>query len=65
VIIAFIAAIFGFTGILHWTAFIAQLVCVVCLGVGGLSFLFCLFEDCEPDIRPRVRHLTIESQSPH
>jgi uncharacterized membrane protein YtjA (UPF0391 family) len=44
-VIAMIAAIFGFTGILQWTAVIAQSVCLVCLGVAVLSLLFSLFEE--------------------
>ena len=43
-VIALIAAIFGFTGILHWTAMIAQAVFFVCFGMSVLSLLFSLFE---------------------
>jgi uncharacterized membrane protein YtjA (UPF0391 family) len=43
-VIAMIAAIFGFTGILHWTAGIAQSVFYVCFGLCVLSLLFSLFE---------------------
>jgi uncharacterized membrane protein YtjA (UPF0391 family) len=45
VVIAFVAAIFGFTGILHWTAGIAQSVFFVCIGLSILSLLFSLFEE--------------------
>jgi len=49
-VIAVIAAIFGFTGILHWTAIIAQSVFFVCLGFIILSLLFSLFEEpANPD----------------
>lgn len=44
-VIALIAAIFGFTGILHWTAMIAQSVFFVCFGMSLLSLLFSLFEE--------------------
>jgi uncharacterized membrane protein YtjA (UPF0391 family) len=51
-VIALIAAIFGFTGILHWTAFIAQSVFFVCFGFCILSLLFSLFEEpSEPNTR--------------
>lgn len=56
-VIALIAAIFGFTGILHWTAVIAQSVFFICLGVGILSLLFSLFE--EPT---ETRELAIKPQ---
>ena len=59
VIVGLIAAIFGFTGILHWTAAIAQSVCFVCIGFGVLSFLFCLFE--EPST-PRAHKLRVETR---
>jgi uncharacterized membrane protein YtjA (UPF0391 family) len=62
VVIAFIAAIFGFTGILHWTAVIAQSVCFVCLAISVLSLLFSLFEECS---EPGVRKLPLESQVQH
>jgi uncharacterized membrane protein YtjA (UPF0391 family) len=45
VVIAVIAAIFGFTGILHWTAGIAQSVFFLFLAFCILSLLFSLFED--------------------
>jgi uncharacterized membrane protein YtjA (UPF0391 family) len=62
-VIALIAAILGFTGLLHWTAFIAQSVFFVCVGVSILSLLFSLFEDPSmPDARePRelpIKHGT-------
>ena len=44
-VIALIAAIFGFTGILHWTAAIAQTVFFLCFGMSVLSLLFSLFEE--------------------
>lgn len=44
-IVALIAALFGFTGILHWTAMIAQSVFFICLGFIILSLLFSLFEE--------------------
>ena len=59
VIIALIAAIFGFTGILRFTAPIAQSVCFVCAGFAVLSLLFSLFE--EP-AAPRARKLRIETR---
>ena len=58
VLVAVIAAFFGFTGILHWTAAIAQTVFFVCIGFGILSLLFSLFE--EPSA-PRARKLPIET----
>jgi uncharacterized membrane protein YtjA (UPF0391 family) len=60
VVIALIAAIFGFTGILHWTAGIAQSVFYVCLAVCILSLLFSLFE--EPAV-PRTRKIRLQSPS--
>lgn len=45
VVIALIAAIFGFTGLLQWTADLAQLVCLIFLAICGLSLLFSLFEE--------------------
>jgi uncharacterized membrane protein YtjA (UPF0391 family) len=45
VVIASIAAVFGFSGILHRTAGIAQSICFVFAGFCILSFLFSLFED--------------------
>jgi len=51
VVIAVIAAIFGFTGILHWTAGIAQTVFFVFFAFCILSLLFSLFE--EPSIPKR------------
>jgi uncharacterized membrane protein YtjA (UPF0391 family) len=45
VVIALIAAIFGFTGLLHWTAGIARSVFFVFLGLSILSLLFSLFEE--------------------
>jgi uncharacterized membrane protein YtjA (UPF0391 family) len=62
VVIAIIAAIFGFTGILHWTAVIAQSVCVVCLGFCVLSLLFSLFE--EPS-RPAARQIRLSAADHH
>lgn len=60
-VIALIAAIFGFTGILHWTAAIAQAVFFVCFGMSMLSLLFSLFE--EP-ATPGPRELPIKPQVP-
>jgi uncharacterized membrane protein YtjA (UPF0391 family) len=45
-----VAAIFGFTGVLHSTAVIAQAVCGVCAAFTILSLLFSLFE--EPSVAP-------------
>jgi len=59
--IAFIAALFGFTGVLRSTAAIAQSVCLVCVAFGVLSLLFSLFEEGptpaarEIRIKPQVR----------
>lgn len=60
VVVALIAAFFGFTGILHWTASIAQSVFYVCMGFGVLSLLFSLFE--EPST-PSATKIRIESRS--
>lgn len=52
-VIALVAAIFGFTGILRWTAVIAQSVFFVCSAMCVLSLLFSLFEEAPaPDARP-------------
>ena len=59
-VIAFIAAIFGFTGILHWTDGIAQSICVVFAAISFLSLLFSLFE--EPSA-PAVRHISLEQDA--
>ncbi len=48
VLVALIAALFGFTGILHWTAGIAQSVFFVCIAFGLLSLLLSLFEEPSP-----------------
>jgi uncharacterized membrane protein YtjA (UPF0391 family) len=58
VLAAVIAAFFGFTGILHWTADIAQSVFFICIGFGILSLLLSLFE--EPSA-PRVRKVPIQT----
>jgi uncharacterized membrane protein YtjA (UPF0391 family) len=55
-VIALIAAMFGFTGLLYWTAFIAQSVFYVCVGVSILSLLFSLFE--EPSM-PETRETAV------
>ena len=59
VVIAFIAAIFGFTGILRWTDGIAQSICIVFSAVSFLSLLFSLFEEPE---RPAVREIPLQSR---
>ncbi len=56
-VIALIAAMFGFTGLLHNTEGIAQSVFFVCFGMSVLSLLFSLFE--EP-ARPGTRELRIK-----
>ena len=61
VVIAFIAAIFGFTGILRWTDGIAQSICLVFGAISFLSLLFSLFE--EPAM-PSVRQITLLEQAP-
>jgi uncharacterized membrane protein YtjA (UPF0391 family) len=61
VVIAIFAAIFGFTGILHWTAIIAQSVCVLFLSFAGLSLLFSLFE--EP-AAPATREIRLSETPP-
>jgi uncharacterized membrane protein YtjA (UPF0391 family) len=61
VVIAFIAAIFGFTGILRWTDGIAQSICIVFSALSFLSLLFSLFEEPE---RPVVRKIRVSTQSP-
>jgi len=60
VIVALIAALFGFTGILRFTAPIAQSVFFVCMAFGILSLLFSLFE--EPST-PRIRKIRVESRA--
>lgn len=62
VIVALIAAIFGFTGILRSTAGIAQSVFFVCLGFCVLSLLFSLFEEPAP---PRIRKIRITATPPN
>jgi uncharacterized membrane protein YtjA (UPF0391 family) len=57
VLVALIAALFGFTGILRWTAGIAQSVFFVCIAFGLFSLLLSLFE--EPS--PRGRKIRVES----
>jgi len=57
VVIALIAAIFGFTGILHWTAGIAQAVFFVFIAFCVLSLFFSLFK--EPSMG-RVREIPVE-----
>lgn len=51
-LIAAIAAVFGFSGIFHATAGLFQFACYLATGFAILSCLFCLFEDCE-DSMPR------------
>ena len=60
VVIALIAAIFGFTGILHWTEVIAQSVCFVFLAFCILSLLFSLFEESSA---PAVREIAVDAQA--
>jgi len=60
VVIALIAAIFGFTGILHWTEVIAQSVCFVFLAFCILSLLFSLFEESSA---PAVREIAVDAQT--
>jgi uncharacterized membrane protein YtjA (UPF0391 family) len=61
VVIAFIAAIFGFTGILRWTDGIAQSICLVFGAISFLSLLFSLFE--EP-ATPSVRQIRLGDEVP-
>ena len=61
-VIALIAAMFGFTGILKATAIIAQSVFFVCFGFCVLSLLFSLFE--EPSAPGPARELRIKPQIP-
>jgi len=61
VVIAFVAAIFGFTGILHWTDVIAQSICIL---FGALSFLSLLFSLFETPAAPSVRQITLQDH-PH
>jgi uncharacterized membrane protein YtjA (UPF0391 family) len=61
VVIALIAAMFGFTGILRWTAVIAQSVFFVVGALCLLSLLLSLFE--EPTT-PGARHLPLQSPEP-
>jgi uncharacterized membrane protein YtjA (UPF0391 family) len=60
-VVGLVAAIFGFTGILHWTAPIAQSVFFICLGFGILSLLFSLFE---APSAPRARKIRIQTTRP-
>ena len=60
VVVAFIAAIFGFTGILRWTDGLAQSICVLFAAVSFLSLLFSLFE--EP-ATPSVREISLRQDS--
>ena len=53
-VIALLAAIFGFTGILRTTAGIAQSVFFVCFGFCILSLLFSLFEAPSTPAQPPV-----------
>jgi uncharacterized membrane protein YtjA (UPF0391 family) len=57
VLVALVAALFGFTGILHWTAGIAQSVFFICTAFGVFSLLLSLFE--EPS--PRSRKIRVQS----
>ncbi len=57
VLVALIAALFGFTGILRWTAGIAQSVFFICSAFGLFSLLLSLFE--EPS--PRGRKIRVQS----
>jgi uncharacterized membrane protein YtjA (UPF0391 family) len=61
VLIAVVAALFGFTGILQRTDGIAQLVCVLFAAVSILSLLFSLFEE-SPD--PVVRKIPLHVHTP-
>jgi len=57
VLVALIAALFGFTGILRWTAGIAQSVFFICIGFGVFSLLLSLFEAPSP----RGRRIPIQT----
>ncbi len=48
-LVAVVAAFFGFTGVLTNSAELAQVICYLFLAVSALSFLFCLFEDCQSE----------------
>lgn len=43
-LVALVAALFGFTGLLRWTAMIAQSIFFIFFGLCVLSLLFSLFE---------------------
>ncbi|HLH53654.1 MAG TPA: DUF1328 domain-containing protein [Verrucomicrobiae bacterium] len=60
VVIALVAAIFGFTGILRFTDGIAQSVCLVFLAISVLSLLFSLFEEPSGPA-PRELRLNVEA----
>lgn len=57
VLVALIAALFGFTGILRWTAGIAQSVFFICIAFGVFSLLLSLFEAPSP----RGRKIRLQS----
>ena len=58
-VIAMIAAIFGFSGIVETTAIIAQTVCYSFVVFTLLSLVFCLFEETPEELssRPLVERL--------
>ena len=59
VLVALIAALFGFTGILRWTAGIAQSVFFICTAFGAFSLLLSLFEAPSPRDRKIPIHTLI------
>jgi hypothetical protein len=56
-VIAAVAALFGFTGVLRFTAIIPQVLCVVFSGFAVLSSLLSLFEECD---RPSPSKVLLE-----
>ena len=59
VLVALIAALYGFTGILRWTAGIAQSVFFICIAFGAFSLLLSLFEAPSPRDRKIPIHTLI------
>ena len=60
--IALIAAFFGFTGIVEYTAVIAQTVFYASVVFTFLSLLFCLFEGAPENLNSRPLTLSQDDQ---
>ena len=64
-LVALVGGFFGFTGVLHWTAVIAQGLFYLCSAFSVLSLLLSLFEEQNqaPSVTEEVRQQPVPVQS--